>query len=103
MRRRNRERRRLRSLSAELPKLREQLRLAEEQLSYVQGVADEARMQALVSETPLAARERDEADEAVRRAGAHRDEVAGRLRTALHEQDRMLERMLDPAAEGGRT
>lgn len=103
MRRGNRARRRLRTLGVEVARLREQLRLADEQLAYVEGVADDARMQAVVSETPLAARDRGEAEEAVRRARAHRDETAGRLRDALAEQDRMLEHMVDTAAEGDRT
>lgn len=53
--------RRIRDVHARLVRAREELAVLDEQLVVVQESADEARVRALVSETPLAAREHDEA------------------------------------------
>jgi hypothetical protein len=95
MRRRSNEERRLTALRVEVPKLREQLRVLDEQLAYVEEVADSARVRALVSSSPLDAREQEGAEQEVRRTRAQRDQAAVRLEEVLAEQDRLLERMLD--------
>lgn len=87
--------RRLRSLRADLPRLRQRLAMLDEQLAFVQGVADDARTRALVAATPLADRERQAAEDDLRRARVQRDEAAGRVEATLAEQDRLLERMLE--------
>jgi hypothetical protein len=53
--------RRIREVHARLVQAREQLAVLEEQLAVVLETADEARVRALVSETPLATHEHNEA------------------------------------------
>jgi hypothetical protein len=69
--------RRIRDVHTRLLRAREELAVLDEQLAVVLETADEARVRALVSETPLAAREHDE-------AARHADAV-GRARDALHK------------------
>ncbi len=69
--------RRIRDVHARLVRAREELAVLDEQLAVVLETADEARVRALVSETPLAAREHDE-------AARHADAMA-RARDALHK------------------
>ncbi len=49
--------RRLTDLSKELAAAREELRVLDEQIAHFADSADDARLRALVSETPLAGRE----------------------------------------------
>ena len=72
--------RRIRDVHARLVRAREELAVLDEQLAVVQESADEARVRALVSETPLAAHEHDE-------AARHADAMV-RARDALHEDGR---------------
>lgn len=85
--------RRLVDVSERLKRLRAELAVAEEQLSFLEEEADDARMRALVSETPLGdveARDaRRHADAAARQHDALRRTVADLLR----EQDDLLDRM----------
>ena len=53
--------RRIRDVHTRLVRAREELAVLDEQMTVVQDSADEARVRALVSETPLASREHDEA------------------------------------------
>jgi hypothetical protein len=53
--------RRIRDVHTRLVRAREELAVLNEQMTVVQDSADEARVRALVSETPLASREHDEA------------------------------------------
>ena len=53
--------RRIRDVHARLVRAREELAVLNEQLAVVQESADEARVRALVSETPLATQEHNEA------------------------------------------
>src|SRR5271167_3374855 len=53
--------RRIRDVHTRLVRAREELAVLNEQLSVVQESVDEARVRALVSETPLAAHEHNEA------------------------------------------
>jgi hypothetical protein len=69
--------RRIRDVHARLLQAREELAVLDEQLAVVLESADEARVRALVSETPLAAREHDE-------AARHADAMV-RARDALHK------------------
>jgi hypothetical protein len=69
--------RRIRDVHARLVRAREELAVLDEQLAVVLESADEARVRALVSETPLAAREHDE-------AARHADAMV-RARDALHK------------------
>lgn len=86
-------RRRLVDASERLKKLRAELVVADEQLVFLEEAAEESRMRALVSETPLAdveAREdRRHADVLAR----HRDTLARAIHALVAEQDSLLDRM----------
>ncbi len=88
-------RQRLAALSGEIAGAQTNARILEEQLAYLDELAEDARIRALVSETPLAHREhreaQDDADRARRSLGDAQERVA-ELRT---EQDRLLERLLE--------
>jgi hypothetical protein len=85
--------RRLVDVTERLKKARAELAVTEEQLAFLEEEADEARLRALVSETPLG-------DVEARDARRHADALA-RQREALlrsvgelvREQDRLLDRM----------
>lgn len=85
---------RLSALSGELAEEQTQLRILEEQVIFQQEVAEEARIRALVSETPLADREARVAADDLARLVRSRDEVVARLAELRAEQDTLLERML---------
>ncbi len=87
-------RKRLVDLGAELHRLREDLRILDEQVVYLTTVAEEAETRAVVAGTPLADRERRAAAEDLRRAQRQRDEVAAAERALVAEQDGLLERLL---------
>jgi hypothetical protein len=79
--------RRIRDVHARLVRAREELAVLDEQLSVVQESADEARVRALVSETPLATQEHNE-------AARHADAMV-RARDALSKSVAELERRQD--------
>lgn len=96
---RNHLERRLTDIGLRVRALREEARIGEEQLAQVSDEAEEARLRALVSETPLAERERREAqghaDTMLRELAGVRAELA-RLEA---QQDELLDRLV---AEGQR-
>ena len=79
--------RRIRDVHTRLIRAREELAVLNEQLSVVQESADEARVRALVSETPLASQEHNE-------AARHADAMV-RARDALEKVMGDLERRQD--------
>ena len=89
---RDRIERRLRGVGRQLDVLRSDLRVCEEQLVQVSEEADECRLRALVSETPLAEREYREAQRHADRLKQHRDEVAARIARLEADQDALLDR-----------
>lgn len=91
---------RLSSLSAEIAEERTQLRILEEQVVFQSEVADDARIRALVSETPVADRESRTAADDLRRLIRSRDEALLRLADLRAEQDRLLERLYAETLEG---
>lgn len=91
---RSRYEKRLLALREEVPRLRQRVAMLAEQVAYVEEVAEAARVRALVASTPLADRERQDAEEDLRRTRAQHDEATARLEEVLAEQDRLLERML---------
>ena len=93
--------RRLEGIRTETARLREQVRVLDEQLAHLVGVAEDARTRALVSATPLADRERHDAEEDLRRTRAERDDLARRLGELEAEQDRLLEQLLARRKDGG--
>jgi len=75
------------------------VRILEEQVVFQQDVSEEARIRALVSETPLADREAREAADDLRRLVRSRDDALARVAELRVEQDSLLERMLDQVRE----
>jgi hypothetical protein len=90
---------RLSALSTEIAEEQTQLRIIEEQLTFQRDVAEEARIRALVSETPLADREAREAADDLRRLIRSREDAQARLDELRAEQDSLLERMLNDVRE----
>ena len=72
--------------------LRTDLHVCDEQLHQVSEEADECRLRALVSETPLAEREYREAQRHADRLQQHRDEIAARITRLEADQDALLDR-----------
>ena len=93
MRLRRNVQKRLADLRREVARVKETLRVLDEQVAHAEGVADEATTRAVVASTPLADRERRAAAEDLRRVCRQRDEAAARLASLLAEQDRLLERL----------
>jgi hypothetical protein len=85
--------RRLRMLSKRLAELRAEMAVADEQLAHFTDDADDARLRALVSETPLADSERRAAERHSDAMGRHRDELIARIHRIEAEQDELLDRL----------
>ena len=90
---------RLAALSGEIAEEQTQLRILEEQVTFQQEVAEDARIRSLVSETPLADREAREAADDLRRLIRSRDEALERVAALRAEQDSLLERMFAEVQE----
>jgi len=86
---------RLRALSAEIATLQTEIGILEEQIAFQTEIADDARIRALVSETPLADRESQEASGDLARMVHSRADALKRLEQLRADQDGLLERMLD--------
>jgi len=85
--------RRLVDVSERLKRLRAELAVTEEQLAFLEDEADDARLRALVAETPLG---EVEARDARRHADAlrrHRDALNRSVAELVREQDALLDRM----------
>ena len=89
---RDRIERRLRGVAQQLSALRVDLHVCEEQLVQVADEADECRLRALVSETPIAEREYREAQRHANRLRQHRDELSARITRLEADQDALLDR-----------
>lgn len=74
--------------------LRRELTVAEEQLAHVADDAEEARLQALVSETPIADHHHHEAQRHADAQRRHRDELLAELRELEASQDSLLDRLV---------
>jgi hypothetical protein len=86
--------RRLSEVAARLKQLREELAVSDEQLAHLAAEADDARLRALVSETPLAGREHQEAQRHADAMTRHRDEVRAKIAELEEAQDELLDRLL---------
>jgi hypothetical protein len=89
--------RRLREVGQRLAQLRDELRIADEQLLHLTETADDARLRALVSETPVAEREHREAARHAESMRTHRASVAAEIDRLERTQDELLDRLV---AEG---
>lgn len=86
--------RRLSDVASRLKKLREDLRVAQEQHLHFREVAEDARLAALVSETPVHERELREAARAEEAMARHRDDVAAEIAKLERSQDELLDELL---------
>jgi hypothetical protein len=89
--------RRLTELSERLRDARRELAVADEQLNHLAGVADEARLRSLVSETPLAEQEYREASRHAEAMGRHRAAVGQTIDQLEQAQDDLLDRLIAEA------
>ncbi|MDQ4133095.1 MAG: hypothetical protein M3179_07795 [Actinomycetota bacterium] len=83
------------SASAErLKRLRSELQVVDEQLAHLAEAADESRLRALVSETPVADREHQEAQKHADAMGHHRERLIAAIAEVEQSQDQLLDRLL---------
>ncbi|MFP5256591.1 MAG: hypothetical protein ACLGI8_12175 [Acidimicrobiia bacterium] len=85
--------RRLSEVSIRLRALREELAVSDEQLAVLADAADDARLRALVSETPVAGREHHEAQRHAEAMARHRAELAEEIARLEATQDELLDRL----------
>jgi len=85
--------RRLIEVSARLKAAREELSVLDEQMAVLADAADDARIRALVSETPLADRESREAQKHADAMARSRAAVQASINELLSAQDRLLDQL----------
>lgn len=86
--------RRLRDLSERLKAVSRDLAVADEQLAHLADEAEDARLRALVSETPVAEREHREAQRHAEAMRRHREALAEEVRQLESNQDDLLDRLV---------
>ena len=86
--------RRLSEVSARLKSLREELSVSEEQLAHLAERADDLRLRALMSETPLADKDHQEAQRHADAMQRHRADVLEGIAKLEQAQDDLLDRLL---------
>jgi hypothetical protein len=86
--------RKLVEVSERLKQLRAELVVTDEQFSHFADAADDARLRALVSETPLADRDHHEAQRHFDAMGRHRAEVQSTIDQLERRQDELLDRLM---------
>jgi hypothetical protein len=74
-----------------------ELAVADEQLAHLDDDAEEARLRALVSETPLAGQEHREAQRHADAMRRHRDELAAEVAQLENAQNDLLDRLVASA------
>ena len=90
--------RRLRDTSDRLKIVRAEIGVAEEQLAHFADEADEARLRALVSETPLAEQDHREASRHAEAMRRHRDGLVAEAAQLEAAQDDLLDRLVAASA-----
>lgn len=86
--------RRLRDVSERLKAVARDLAVADEQLAHLADEAEDARLRALVSETPVAQHEHHEAQRHADAMRRHRDDLAAEVRLLESNQDDLLDRLV---------
>jgi cell division septum initiation protein DivIVA len=82
------------SESAErLRQLRAELNVVDEQLAFLADAADDARLRAMVSETPMADKEHREAQKHADAMTRHRTQLVTQIGELQKAQDELLERL----------
>ena len=79
--------------SLRLRQLREELKVAEEQLTHFADEADEARLRSLVSETPLADQKHREANKHAESMRKHKNMLQNEIERVEALQDELLDQM----------
>jgi len=95
--------RRLVEVGDRLKRLRADLTIADEQLSHLAADADDARIRALVSETPAAGQEHCEAQRHADAMLRHRSDVVTEITGLEQAQDELLDRLAAGLPAAGRT
>ncbi len=85
--------RRLVDVSDRLKRLRAELAVTDEQLAFLEDEAEDARIRALMSETPLGDVEARDARRHADALGRHRDTLVLQIAELGREQDALLDRM----------
>lgn len=85
--------RRLSEVAERLRELRGELAITDEQLRHLAEQADDARLRALVSETPLAGHEHREAQRHADAMSRHRSDVQSSIERLEQTQDELLDRL----------
>ncbi len=91
---------RLTAVSRDLGSLREELNVIEEQHRQVADEADDCRLRAMVSETPLAEQEHREASKAVAAVTRDLESKRKRLQKLERRQDELLDSLSRRNADG---
>ncbi len=86
--------RRLSDAHEQLVRARAELSILEEQLIVVNEIADETRLRALVAETPVAAKEHDEASRHASVMLQTRESLIAKIEELEHRQDELLDRLV---------
>jgi len=76
-----------------LRQLRADLGVVDEQLAHFADAADDARLRAMVSETPMADREHRDAQKHADAMSRHRAELVTQITELQRSQDELLERL----------
>jgi len=90
--------RRLGDIASQLRDLRNELAIADEQLTQLAEEAEEARLRSLVSETPLAERDHRVAARHADAMERHRAEVIADIARLESQQDDLLDRLNEAIA-----
>ena len=85
--------RKLSEAAERLRQLRGELSVVEEQLAFLADAADDARLRAMVSETPMADREHREAQKHADAMARHRAQLVNQITELQRSQDELLERL----------
>jgi hypothetical protein len=89
--------RRLSRVSSRLRALRDELATADEQLLHLADDADDLAIRAVVSETPVASHESNDARKHADAMRRHRDHVAAEIAELEARQDRLLDELAQRA------
>jgi hypothetical protein len=85
--------RKLSEAAERLRQLRAELGVVDEQLASLADTADDARLRAMVSETPMADREHRDAQKHADAMSRHRAELVAQIAELQRSQDELLERL----------
>jgi len=90
--------RRLTAVTDRLRRARQELAVLDEQLAALVDVADDARIRALVSETPLADKEHQDAQRHADALGRSRTAMVDTIAELERAQDELLDRLVVPGS-----